>query len=298
MRRGIKGNRLLFVPFLVEVYMKIYKVISIDAEKIWGAKKINKKVIGEVIKFEVNNQQSNYIEDDSKNIYSLYQLYISPQKEEFFGKKYLRRKQFPFLIKYIYSSKKLSLQAHPKGKKETWLFLKDNSKILLGLNKSIKKKNLNLDAILSNSNIISCNKYDFAAVNPGTIHSILENNIVCEVQNNYDVTYRYFDWDNNRELTQKEFVENARFSKFNMRKNIYHNFKRFKSSNFKINKVNIKGEKYFGKKNCCQIVLVLNGNGTINIANKSLKVKKDETYFILPYSDYAIFGNLDILIVF
>lgn len=83
-----------------------------------------------------------------------------------------------------------------------------------------------------------------------------------------------------------------------MKKNIYHNFKRFKSSNFKINKVNIKGEKYFGKKNCCQIVLVLNGNGTINTANKSLRVKKDETYFILPYSDYTIFGNLDILIVF
>lgn len=278
--------------------MKIYKVISIDVEKIWGAKKTNKKVIGEVIKFEVNNQQSNYIEDDNKNIYSLYQLYIGPQKEEFFGKKYLRRKQFPFLIKYIYSSKKLSLQVHPKSKKETWLFLKDNSKILLGLNKSIKKRNLNLDTILSNSNIITCNKYDFAVVNPGTIHSILENNVVCEVQNNYDVTYRYFDWDNNRKLTQKEFVENARFSKFNMKKNIYHNFKRFKSSNFKINKVNIKGEKYFGKKNCCQIVLVLNGNGTINIANKSLRVKKDETYFILPYSDYTIFGNLDILIVF
>lgn len=278
--------------------MKIYKVISIDVEKIWGAKKINKKVIGEVIKFEVNNQQSNYIEDDNKNIYSLYQLYIGPQKEEFFGKKYLRRKQFPFIIKYIYSSKKLSLQVHPKSKKETWLFLKDNSKILLGLNKSIKKRNLNLDTILSNSNIITCNKYDFAVVNPSTIHSILENNVVCEVQNNYDVTYRYFDWDNNRELTQKEFVENARFSKFNMKKNIYHNFKRFKSSNFKINKVNIKGEKYFGKKNCCQIVLVLNGNGTINTANKSLRVKKDETYFILPYSDYTIFGNLDILIVF
>ena len=66
--------------------MKIYKVISIDVEKIWGAKKINKKVIGEGIKFEVNNQQSNYIEDDNKNIYILYQLYISPQKEEFFGK--------------------------------------------------------------------------------------------------------------------------------------------------------------------------------------------------------------------
>lgn len=77
--------------------MKIYKVISIDVEKIWGAKKIDKKVIGEVIKFEVNNQQSNYIEDDNENIYSLYQLYISPQKEEFFGKRYLIKKAISFL---------------------------------------------------------------------------------------------------------------------------------------------------------------------------------------------------------
>lgn len=102
--------------------MKIYKVISIDVEKIWGAKKTNKKVIGEVIKFEVNNQQSNYIEDDNKNIYSLYQLYISPQKEEFFGKEYLRRKQFPFLIKYIYSSKNFHYRFILKVKKKHGYF--------------------------------------------------------------------------------------------------------------------------------------------------------------------------------
>ena len=31
---------------------------------------------------------------------------------------------------------------------------------------------------------------------------------------------------------------------------------------------------------------------------EDLTTEKDETYFILPYSDYTIFGNLDILIVF
>lgn len=277
---------------------KIYKIIDINVKKIWGAKKINNKVIGEIIKFEVNNHQSNYMEDSNKNIYSLYQLYVSSKKKKFFGKKYLKEKQFPFLIKYIYSSKRLSLQVHPKGKKETWLFLKDNSKILLGLNNNIKKDSLKLDTLLLNSNIVTCNKYDFAVVNPGTIHSILENNIVCEVQNNYDVTYRYFDWDNNRELTKKEFIENAHFNKFNMKKNIYHNFKRFKSLNFKMHKVNIINKKHFHKKKYCQVVLILNGNGIINIANKSLKAQQDETYFILPYSDYTIFGNLDILIIF
>lgn len=276
---------------------KIYKVISINVEKIWGAKKLEDKVIGEVIKFEVNDKQSNYIEDTDKNIYNLYQLYTSHQKKEFFGKKYLKEKQFPFLIKYIYSSKKLSLQVHPKSKKETWLFLKDNSKVLLGLNKNINKKYLSLDAILTNSNIITCQKYDFAVVNPGTIHSILENNVVCEVQNNYDATYRYFDWDNNRELTKKEFVENAHFNKFNIRKNIYHNFKKFSSLNFKMKKINIKGKKSFRKKNYCQILIVLDGNGTINIANNFQKIQKSETYFILPNTNYTIFGNLNVLII-
>lgn len=277
---------------------KIYKIIDITVEKIWGAKKLDNKTIGEVIKFEVNEQESNYIEDANKNIYSLYQLYIGPQKKVFFGKKYLKEKQFPFLIKYIYSSKKLSLQVHPKEKKETWLFLKDNSKILLGLNKKIKKKNLSLDDLLVNSNIITCKQYDFSVVNPGTIHSILENNVVCEVQNNYDVTYRYFDWDNNRELTKKEFVENAHFNKFNIKKNIYHNFKSFKSSNFKMKKIDIKCKKYFHKKKYCQILLVLDGNGTIKMVNDSLKIQKDETYFILPYSNYTVFGNLKVLIIF
>lgn len=106
-------------------------------------------------------------------------MYSSNQRKNFLGKKYLNEDVIPFMIKYIYSKKKLSLQVHPKEKKETWLFLKDNSKILIGLKNNLKTNQISTDYLLSNTNIVNCNKYDFAIVDPGTIHSILEDNCVC-----------------------------------------------------------------------------------------------------------------------
>ena len=276
---------------------KIYKIIDINIEKIWGLKKIEHKIIGEVIKFEINEKQSNDIVDNQGNIYNLYELYSGKHRKYFFGKHFLNREVVPFMIKYIYSNKKLSLQVHPKEKKETLLFLKDNSKIILGLKNDMRQNQINVDSLLINSNVVNCNKYDFAVVEPGIIHSILENNFVCEIQNNYDVTYRYYDWDNNRSLTTKEFVENANFNKYNLKKNILHNFKKYNSLNFSIKKFSIKKMKKFYKKSDFQILIILDGYGIINTSNESLEVKKDETYFILPKLNYTIFGNLDVLVV-
>lgn len=275
----------------------IYKIIGIDIEKIWGSKKEKNKMIGEVIKFEVNEQQSNDIIDNLGNTYNLYQLYSSVRRKIIFGKKYIRCKQFPFLIKYIYSAKKLSLQVHPREKKETWLFLKNDSKVLIGLNKSIKNNEINLNNILNNSNIETVKKYNFIIVNPGTIHSILENNIVCEIQNNYDATYRYYDWDNHRELTQKEFVENADFKKMNKQKNIIECLRKYTSSKFKIKKIDINGDKKFKNYSNCKVLIVLEGKGLINIDKEKIEINSDEAYFILPNSKFIITGVLDILLI-
>ena len=69
-----------------------------------------------------NEKQSNDIVDNQGNIYNLYELYSGKHRKYFFGKHFLNREVVPFMIKYIYSNKKLSLQVHPKEKKETWLF--------------------------------------------------------------------------------------------------------------------------------------------------------------------------------
>ena len=277
---------------------KVYKIIDINIEKIWGSKKIENKNIGEVVKFEVNENQSNNIVDNQGTKYNLYKLYSSNQRKNFFGKKYLNEDVIPFMIKYIYSKKKLSLQVHPKEKKETWLFLKNNSKILIGLKNNLKTNQISTDYLLSNTNIVNCNKYDFAIVDPGTIHSILEDNCVCEIQNNYDVTYRYYDWNNNRELTQKEFVENARFKKFNMGKNIKRKFKKYKSQKFKITKLEIKQIKTLKTTNHFEILIVLEGKGNLIVNDEKLELNQNDTYFILPNAKCTILGSLKILVIY
>ena len=70
--------------------------------------------------------------------------------------------------------------------------------ILIGLKEGLEKDKIAVDTLLNDANVIEMPKYGFAVVEPGTIHSIFEDNAICEVQNNCDITYRYYDWDNNR----------------------------------------------------------------------------------------------------
>ena len=275
-----------------------YKIIDINIEKIWGSKKIDDKTIGEIIKFEINKDRSNNVLDSLGNSYNLYQLYDGPKKELIFGSKYSTSDKFPFLIKYIYSSQKLSIQVHPKEKKETWLFLKDNAKILFGLKDDVSKEKLSIENLINNSNIVEMPKYGFAVVEPGTIHSILEDNIICEVQNNYDVTYRYYDWDNNRKLTQNEFIENASFDKYDIEKNSWYDFKEYNSSNFRIERLTIHSENNFQKVDYCRILIVLEGNGVLNSSKESITISSNDSYLIISNVEYTITGELDVLLIF
>ena len=95
----------------------VFKIVDINIEKIWGLKKIDDKIIGEIVKFEINEERSNIVVDNHGNKYSLYELYSSSKRETYFGQKYTNTEKFPFLIKYIYSAQKLSVQVHPKEKK-------------------------------------------------------------------------------------------------------------------------------------------------------------------------------------
>ncbi len=275
----------------------ILKINDINLEKIWGQKKIDNKIIGEIIKFEINKERSNTVSDNLGNSYNLYELYTGPKKEKIFGEKYLDVDKFPFLIKYIYSSQKLSIQNHPIEKKETWLFLKDNSKILIGLKNKLEKEALSVDKLLNNVNIIDMPKYSFAVIEPGTIHSIFENNAICEVQNNCDVTYRYYDWDNNRKLTREEFIENGDFNKYDLKKNVWHNFKEYKSDKFNMEKIDIINNKIFSKLSYCQVLIVLEGNGILKTSSDTLNLKSEESYLIGANTEYTITGNVSILLV-
>ena len=118
---------------------------------------------------------------------------------------------FPLLVKIIDAGKRLSLQVHPgeqeckkiegaEPKTEMWYIIaaKDNAKIIAGLNHRCTKR-MFMDSY-SNSSVENClqisksNPGDAYFVTAGTVHALGEGNLILEVQQNSNTTYRISDW--------------------------------------------------------------------------------------------------------
>ena len=120
--------------------------------------------------------------------------------------------ELPILIKLIDAEDKLSIQVHPNneqakewenqnGKTEMWYVLDadEDAKIVYGVKESISKEELK-EAILSNTveellDSTPSKKGDVFFVDAGTIHAIGKGNVIAEIQQNSNVTYRLYDYD-------------------------------------------------------------------------------------------------------
>lgn len=120
--------------------------------------------------------------------------------------------QLSYLVKFIDTSKNLSVQVHPDnlyasqhessyGKNESWLILSNepDACIYLGFKEGITKKEfrlalesgLSIDTFL---NKIKVKKGDFFYIPAGSVHAIGEGITLLEVQQSSGVTYRVWDW--------------------------------------------------------------------------------------------------------
>lgn len=123
----------------------------------------------------------------------------------------------PFLLKYIFTSEKLSVQVHPnddqarerggvRGKSECWYILdaEPGATIGLGLRKTISSSELRESAASGHLDELMDWKPveagDFFYVPAGTIHAIGAGIALLEFQQNADLTYRLFDYGRPREL--------------------------------------------------------------------------------------------------
>ena len=130
-----------------------------------------------------------------------------PQSREAAG----RTPYFPLLTKLIFTTDKLSVQVHPDdeyalahedgpGKTETWYVVDaaPGASIALGLTKRLTADQLR-DAAHSGEignwlNWVPVHKGDTFLVAPGTLHSIGPDLVLCEIQQNSDLTYRFYDF--------------------------------------------------------------------------------------------------------
>jgi mannose-6-phosphate isomerase len=119
--------------------------------------------------------------------------------------------RFPILAKLLDAQENLSLQVHPpaaiarelggKPKSEFWYFADaaPKAEIFAGLKKSSTRgafvKALKQGEVQSHAHQISVGTGDALFLPSGRLHAVGAGNLIVEIQQNSDTTYRVFDWD-------------------------------------------------------------------------------------------------------
>lgn len=123
----------------------------------------------------------------------------------------------PLLVKFLFTTEKLSVQVHPgdsyarcqghaRGKTEMWHILaaQPGARIAAGFCESIDKSRLREAAASGEILDLLCwheaHAGDTFYIPAGTVHAIGEGIVLCEIQQQSDVTYRLYDYGRPREL--------------------------------------------------------------------------------------------------
>ena len=121
------------------------------------------------------------------------------------------RAYFPILAKLLFTADRLSVQVHPDdeyalaheggpGKTEAWYVAaaEPGARIALGLKRDFSPDQLRHSAetgeIIKHLNWIEVRPGDAFFVPPGTVHALGPGLVICEVQQNSDLTYRLYDY--------------------------------------------------------------------------------------------------------
>ena len=197
--------------------MPIWEFEPLAEERIWGGRNLAErfgrslpegKKIGETWEL-VDRPEAQSREKESGK--TLHELWNCPDRKKLFGTKASAGERFPVLIKLLDAQDKLSLQVHPpegqaRGtggdpKTEMWFFLETQpeAEILVGLKSGVGKPDF--EQALAQGTVADC--FHRVKTEPGAamflpsgrVHAIGAGNVILEIQQNSDTTYRVYDWD-------------------------------------------------------------------------------------------------------
>ena len=155
--------------------------------------------------------------------------------KSFVGDVYKEGSRFPLLVKLIDAGKRLSLQVHPdeaaseklpgaEPKTEMWYVIDatDDAKIIAGVKHTCTQRKF-LETVGSDNieeclQIFKSSPGDAYYINAGTVHAIGAGNLLLEIQQNSNTTYRISDWGRldldgkPRELHLEEALQSINFA--------------------------------------------------------------------------------------
>ena len=232
--------------------------------------------------------------------------------------------ELPILIKLIDAQDNLSVQVHPddsmakelegqNGKTEMWYVVEadKDASIIYGVKENTDKETLKT-AIRENTvekllSKVKSKKGDVFFVEAGTIHAIGKGNVIAEIQQNSNVTYRLYDYDrrdkngNPRELHIEKGVKAANCKKTEERKiPLCSDGTRLLGNCefFAVKEVKLSGEKEFcADEKSYHALLVTEGDAILSAEGYCEKIALGETVFIpAGMGKYTLSGNATILL--
>lgn len=162
----------------------------------------------------------------------------SNHRAEIFGTDYLSMdaKRFPLLVKLLDAADKLSVQVHPPASKaaalggepktEVWYFLESQpgAVVYAGLKNGVTRdefeKRLDGGGVEETLHSIPVHTGESIFIPSGRLHAIGGGNLIAEIQQNSDTTYRVYDWGRTgldgipRTLHVRESMESIDFEDF------------------------------------------------------------------------------------
>ena len=187
-------------------------------ERIWGGRRLQdefgKKLppglkIGESWELVDRPEAQSVVRSGPNKGVSLHQLWKN-HREEIFGNT-RNAPRFPLLIKLLDARETLSLQVHPPAhiapglngepKTEFWYVVKaeQGAKIYAGLRRTMSPEEFNRSIASGNVadhiHSILTKEGDGIFLPAGRFHAIGAGNLLVEIQQNSDTTYRVYDWD-------------------------------------------------------------------------------------------------------
>jgi mannose-6-phosphate isomerase len=188
-------------------------------ERVWGGRALESTLgrtlpagapIGESWEVVDRDEAQSIVEGGAMNGHSLREV-LAMHRADVMGPKWPEGKPFPILVKWLDCRERLSLQVHPPAsvaqalggepKTENWYIAHTvpGAELFVGLKRGVTREQFER-AIRSNTVEACVHHFSVAAgdsilVQSGQVHAIDAGNVILEIQQNSDTTYRVYDWE-------------------------------------------------------------------------------------------------------
>lgn len=300
--------------------MEIVKLYPECKDNIWGGVKLKEKYGKQTDKDPVAESWELSFHKDGPTRLADGRTLQEVASEEDLGKNCKDFPFFPMLAKLIDAKQDLSVQVHPSdayalaqensfGKTEMWYIVEadEGAGIYLGFKRDVTKEEYE-KAIADHTLTDLLNFFEVKAgecyfIPSGTIHAIGKGCLICEIQQNSNLTYRVYDYgrkDKNgkeRELHVDKALKVTNLSKYEytpLQARTEQGQLLGLSRYFTTTAVNVNGEKtLFADKNSFKCVICVEGKGEIN----GRKVSLGDSFFVpAGYKKTEVKGTMNLIV--